>query len=361
MTLPAILSVLGHAALQSLWIGTLIALCGLGALRAARGTAAGFRYGVAVWTFTVIAVSVSVVTWSVASGYRAHLRYAHAPSAVSTMRTAVAATISGRKPMMHDMQHRSPFDPALFTWMRADLSAERIVPSLVYEICGLAWVAAALFGLRRIVLDAAAVRRVVRTSEPLPHALARDLRADFQDASVTIRLAGVAAPCVVGWHAPTVLLPAALAQRSAAELRPLLLHEAAHVRRNDYPVNVVLRTVEAVLPFQPLLPALLAVLRAERERACDDTAIERSAAGPAAYVEGLLSFERSRAGTTLAPSVTLDETSLLERARYLVQRRRSVWSVAGGISVALLSAGTMALVILAEQAGQFGAMDMMVR
>src|SRR5262249_9091253 len=63
-----------------------------------------------------------------------------------------------------------------------------------------------------------------------------------------LRSAVAQTPCVLGWLAPVIVLPAGvLAGLTRAELELLLAHELCHLRRGDYLVNLVQLALEAVL------------------------------------------------------------------------------------------------------------------
>jgi len=89
-----------------------------------------------------------------------------------------------------------------------------------------------------------------------------------------IRSGRVGVPVVVGWARPTILLPEALADAAApAAIDAVLLHELAHVRRGDYPWNLLLRLVRAIYWPHPLTWPLGRVVGGLRERACDDLCV----------------------------------------------------------------------------------------
>ena len=61
-----------------------------------------------------------------------------------------------------------------------------------------------------------------------------------------------AAPMVIGWIKPVLVLPmSVLMGLSAAELEAVLAHELAHIRRHDYLVNLVQAVIETVLFYHP--------------------------------------------------------------------------------------------------------------
>jgi beta-lactamase regulating signal transducer with metallopeptidase domain len=78
-------------------------------------------------------------------------------------------------------------------------------------------------------------------------------------------------PLAAGLTQPTVLVPAFLVDHlSETELRDVLAHELAHLRRWDDWTNLAQRLVEAVFFFHPAVVWMGNRLRLERELACDD-------------------------------------------------------------------------------------------
>jgi len=113
----------------------------------------------------------------------------------------------------------------------------------------------------------------------------------------TVRLAQaawVAVPCVLGFFRPIVLVPAAaLTGLTPAQLEAILAHELAHVRRNDYLVNLAQAALETVLFYHPAVWWVSARIREEREYCCDDLAAA-TRPSPAEYAGALAAAEVMR-------------------------------------------------------------------
>src|SRR6185503_6185464 len=71
------------------------------------------------------------------------------------------------------------------------------------------------------------------------------------------------------------------------QLRSVLLHEMAHVRRRDNLTGLIHRAVEVLFWFHPLIWWMGARLNDERERACDEDVL-REGIEPNAYAEAIL-------------------------------------------------------------------------
>ena len=98
----------------------------------------------------------------------------------------------------------------------------------------------------------------------------------------TIRL-----PATLGLIKHWVLLPReAAAQLSAGDLERVLIHELAHVRRDDFAVNLLQQIVKRTAFVNPLVWVFDRWLRDERERACDESVLAQIP-GASAYAECL--------------------------------------------------------------------------
>jgi beta-lactamase regulating signal transducer with metallopeptidase domain len=106
--------------------------------------------------------------------------------------------------------------------------------------------------------------------------------------NVAIRVSErVHAPTAVGLMRPAVILPAWLLEDlSGAELKQILLHEMAHLRRWDDWSNLVQKVVKALLFFHPAVWWIEQKLSLEREMACDE-AVVAATANPRAYAQCL--------------------------------------------------------------------------
>src|ERR1051325_557564 len=81
-------------------------------------------------------------------------------------------------------------------------------------------------------------------------------------------------PVVIGYLRPVILIPAGLLRgMPARQIEAILLHELAHIRRLDYPVNLLQTVVEGFLFYHPAIWWISRVIRTEREHCCDDLAV----------------------------------------------------------------------------------------
>jgi beta-lactamase regulating signal transducer with metallopeptidase domain len=108
------------------------------------------------------------------------------------------------------------------------------------------------------------------------------------------------APAVVGWFRPVVLLPiSALSGLTELQLRAVITHELAHIRRLDAFFNLFQVAAETLLFYHPAVWWLSKRIRAERENCCDDVALT-TCGNPAEYARALALMEEWRAAPSFA-------------------------------------------------------------
>jgi beta-lactamase regulating signal transducer with metallopeptidase domain len=156
------------------------------------------------------------------------------------------------------------------------------------------WLAGVALFLARLLWATLALARIVRRAEPVDDPAALDLLARC---AAELRVARPPAlrlgpdgfgPALVGCLRPRLVLPPAVLRGFAREeLRVVILHELAHLRRRDVALNWLLAVLGAVHWFNPFVWLALGRMRADRELACDEVALgaagreARAAYGPA--------------------------------------------------------------------------------
>jgi len=102
-------------------------------------------------------------------------------------------------------------------------------------------------------------------------------------------------PTVIGWLKPVILLPAtALIGLDEMQLKAMIAHELAHIKRCDYLVNIVQTVVEILGFYHPAVWWISRQIRVERENCCDDMAVE-VLEDRKEYAKALFSMEAVRA------------------------------------------------------------------
>ena len=94
----------------------------------------------------------------------------------------------------------------------------------------------------------------------------------------------VNSPVVFGFFEPVILLPFAICnQLGVNEIKLIILHELAHIVRNDYLLNYVQSITKIILCFNPFNHLLSKNLSLQREIACDEMVIKSQYATPLLY------------------------------------------------------------------------------
>lgn len=184
------------------------------------------------------------------------------------------------------------------------------------------------------------VRRLVAESVPITGGvLAEELRTLARDGSSRIipalaRSERIAVPRIVGFLKPTILLPTALMTgMSAEDVKMILAHELAHLRRHDVWINLAQRLAEAVLFFNPMLWILSRRITTLREYCCDELAcgvlVQSRQTSRVRYAAALLrvaelSLRETARGGRRASRPALDLTTLAADGRSPSELRRRV-------------------------------------
>ena len=161
------------------------------------------------------------------------------------------------------------------------------------------WSAIAAVALARVIAGVWQVRQIRSSCTEIS---VSDVDASFQELLATARRPvrllvsdKARVPAALGFRNPAVVLPSwMLHDLTAADLRPILIHELAHLRRHDDWTNLLQKTVRAVLFFHPAVWWIDARLSLEREMACDDAVV--AATGNARAYAGCLIDLLEKAG-----------------------------------------------------------------
>jgi beta-lactamase regulating signal transducer with metallopeptidase domain len=148
------------------------------------------------------------------------------------------------------------------------------------ETLSLLWLGGVAVGIITLVGGLLTLRRVARRAVPLASPEWKDLAAELhRDLGLrrNVRLLSsrsAAMPATWGVINPVVLFPADADEWDADRRRVVLLHELAHVKRNDCLTQIIAQICCAVYWFHPGVWYSARRLRSERELACDEHVLD---------------------------------------------------------------------------------------
>jgi beta-lactamase regulating signal transducer with metallopeptidase domain len=128
--------------------------------------------------------------------------------------------------------------------------------------------------------------------------LARELR--INRGLCFVESAQVSVPLVLYLWRPIIVIPEAAAEWPWGRIRAVLLHELAHIKRNDAHIQSLAQMACAAYWFNPLVWFAAHQLRLERERACDDSVLMAGTSG-ADYATHLYEIARVGSAPASAP------------------------------------------------------------
>ncbi len=209
--------------------------------------------------------------------------------------------------------------------------------------------AAGLLGMASLLaLQYAAIRRRLARGSAVTDAQALTLLAEARE-SLGVRRAvglvtvdGIGSPVLFGLLRPRIVLPASALALPAEELRPILLHELAHLRRRDLWVNWAQAVLQSVYWFHPAVWLANARLRRERELIVDDMVLARLGGERTAYGASLLSILKASARRRmLTPGyvgIAEPPGSVAARVRRILDGRRKLSLRLGIVGAAVVLA-----------------------
>lgn len=271
---------LSAAILHSLWQGTFLGLAAAAVLKMMGGRSAQVRYLVA-FASLVLLFALFVGTFAVAL---------ERPEPGSRM----TALVRGEIPL--------PGAAAGPSTLERSIVSNRIAGSFpAAEVVALAWLVGAAAVAARTGFQFSRVRRLRASADfeiddrwrVVFAGLVREI--GLQRIVRLARSHLVDVPTVVGWLSPMVLVPAsAWTALTPEQLRAVLAHELAHIKRCDYLLNAIQKAIESVLFFHPATWWLGHRIRVEREYCCDDEAV-RITGNALVYARALSQLEALRA------------------------------------------------------------------
>lgn len=219
------------------------------------------------------------------------------------------------------------------------------------------WALGALIGLIGLVASLARVRALKRRSSPLDGTLADELPWLTEVApgrEIYLRLSyETETPVAIGFRRPVILIPTELATADGlAAIESLILHEHAHLRRNDDWTNLLQRAIERVFWFNPVVWFFGRRIALEREIASDDAVVEKTGEAHA-YATSLWKLVREMRmpeHAVVAPGALLTRKQITVRIEQLLDKKRARLHRSPVAALGVALAGVLAVGFVATSA-----------
>lgn len=175
---------------------------------------------------------------------------------------------------------------------------------------GLAW--NSIYRIRQNSSDAGFENTVSRLSQRLK--VTKFVKVAFSE--------WVDVPCVTGFIKPIILLPLSIhSYLSTKEIEAILMHELAHIKRNDYLLNFIQQVIGILLFFNPFARLITKIISEERENCCDDVVVHATGS-PLIYAQALLKLEENKQHQwQLALAATTKKYELLNRIERIMKTK----------------------------------------
>ncbi|MDF1812776.1 MAG: M56 family metallopeptidase [Verrucomicrobiales bacterium] len=161
----------------------------------------------------------------------------------------------------------------------------------------LIWLAGLAVRSVGIVYRAKQLKQLIKTSIEIPSTYSEKitnacLRIPFpKDLFVRVTQTETG-PMLCGLRRPVILLPeTTVSESDSTEISAILAHETAHYQRRDIALNLMQTATETLCFFHPAILWLSREIRIEREKACDDQAVELLNGNRFGYASALLNAE----------------------------------------------------------------------
>ncbi len=320
---PDVLRTLGLSLLHFLWQGAVLAVLAAASLAVARKAAT--RYALAVGALLAM-VAAPVFTYLA-------LRES-SPASNASVQNSVPVIVHA----MNLASHR----------IATSTQSSFVSGSLLTTFVELWFVGVLLFSLRTaggFFLVACLRRRDCKSMSTALLALCREMqnRLGITRAIRYCESLHLDAPAVVGWFRPVVLLPiSALTGLTELQLRAVIAHELAHIRRLDAFFNLFQVAAETLLFYHPAVWWLSKRIRVERENCCDDVALA-VCGNPAEYARALALMEEWRVAPSFAMAANRGPlASRVTRLLGLTEKASSLRNAGVAFGILCLAAALLA-------------------
>jgi beta-lactamase regulating signal transducer with metallopeptidase domain len=334
---------LSRTIVHTLWQGAIISFLLTAALYLLRRSTAATRYNVSVAALLLMFITTAATFTYIYKGIGGNL----GNPVAATIATYQQAYVNDPLPLQSGS-----------SVLETVTATVKLITDRYNNIISIIWLAGILFLSMRLAGNFWFLKKLRTTAiTPLPEEWIKRVErlASGLQIGRKVRIAEsvrAMVPMVIGHLKPLILLPAGMATGlSPAELEPILLHELAHIRRNDFIINVIQSIIDILLFFNPFARYITLRVRVERENACDDIAVEKCNTRQS-YAKALLLIHEFRFGQPEVAMAITGSNNLFHRIKRIVamEKKESTFINGGFTAVALFAALTLLLLIASPNA-----------
>ncbi len=258
-----ILESTGLSIVHSLWQGALLLFIVLSALVIARNKSARFRYLITLtgtFLLPVILVGNLIYFWP------------HQLVDNSMVASATGTEMIADIPTQFSIPNNGQQQNNTVLWLNENASTIAIF-----------WIVGMSLFLLKVLGSFVWLKRLTKQALPMHNTAVNELLTTIQEKlaiqrTVELKLSSwIKSPIILGVIKPTILFPIGLIEGlTIEEVEAILYHELAHLKRNDFIVNIMINVLQIVFFYHPAYWWMKSQLDNEREFATDEMALHYS-------------------------------------------------------------------------------------
>lgn len=141
------------------------------------------------------------------------------------------------------------------------------------------WVTGSILMFLSLLFELFALRFLPKSKKKIPAAWEIVLQQTRQQYGIRPKIKLAFSPQVktvftYGYFKPVIVLPGIARNWEKVQIRAVLLHELAHIKRRDFLTNLLVQVVKVIYWFNPLVWIATSRIRLEAEQACDDLVLQ---------------------------------------------------------------------------------------
>ncbi|WP_286755007.1 M56 family metallopeptidase [Roseivirga sp. UBA838] len=258
-----ILEAIGLGLVHSLWQGAALLFVVLLGLISLRNKKAKTRYTLVLMGILALPVLLA-----------GNLYFFWPASPVENSGTIIASEIRFSPNIISDFQAfaQNPQSSSTVLWIKENAPTIAVI-----------WIVGMAFFLLKVLGSFIWMKRLLTKAFPLEETSINSLICNIKlvlgiKKPLQIKCSSwIKSPVILGFTRPTVLFPIGLIEGlSTEEVEAILYHELAHLKRNDFVINIIINVLQIVFFYHPAYWWMKSQLDNEREYATDELALKYS-------------------------------------------------------------------------------------